>query len=553
MHREALLLVRQGDYPARVGVWESWLESQVSQSAPNRSFGAAQAQRCVRELAQACGAIEHGAGNVYGTQIDASRHAEMAPLLPRMRSRLAEWGEVLQETFGADGRRIFDDICKVAGVVVVAAVPVVESSDAYPELEAFRKAPGDRLALAALAGVLVDRGDPIGVHLRNALELEGLPRGTPRFFELSRAVEETQTRERERLASLIWPAAMVEVAENAYFRRGLPVDLMLDAETLGRFAPALWARAPIAEAHLRLHGNEKIDATLARHPALARATSLAVSFGAFSTTDIGPLLEREGPAIEALHVVWTNARRLAQLKKLRHPAALRRLSLTSPPEGKKRVLTAAEIDGLAGMGLSGLRELVLTLVGLKNDGIEALARTAWPLETLALHVALAPGSIAALAASPVLAAVKTLVLRGTPLGEDGAAALAASPRLQQLVCLDLRQSIGQELGAFVEALALPNLRSLILGGRALHPDVMRTIASSSALSELVELDLAGGDIGDEGLAALAEATNLRALRRLSLRGNGITDAGVVAMREAAWFAQLEELDLEANKIEAAKP
>jgi hypothetical protein len=341
----------------------------------------------------------------------------------------------------------------------------------------------------------------------------------------------------------VWPKPLLEAAGNAYFRRGLPINLMLDATKLGRFSHALWTRAPIAEAHLSLDGNERIDPSLSRHPALARATSLTVSFRAFSTTDIGQLLEREGPPIEALHVVWTNAKRLAQLAKLKTPAALQRLSLSSPPEGKTRQITPADVDGLARLGFTSLRELVLTSVGLKEDAVAALARTGWTLETLALHLALAPRAVTALAASPVLSTVRTLVIRGTPLGADGAAAIASSPHLQQLVCLDLRQSMGDDLDAFVGAFALPNLRSLVLGGRALPPEAMRTIASSDAFSELVELDLTGADIGDAGVAALAEATHLPALRHLSLHGNGITQAGKEAIAKAPWFSQLESLDI----------
>ena len=529
-----------------MSVWGSWLESQIAQSGANRSFGNAQAQRCTRELAQACGAIERGSGTVYGTQLDAVRHAEMSPVLPRIRKRLAEWGDVFEETYGSEGRKVFSEICRNAGIAVVSEL-VTPDDEVYPELDAVRQSPGDRQALKALADVLAERGDPIGAHLHNALELEGLQRGTPRFFELTRAIRATEAAERDRLIALVWPKPLLEAAGNAYFRRGLPVDLMLDATTLGRFSHALWARAPIAEASVLLDGNEKIEPSLARHPALARVTSLAVSFRAFSTTDIGPLLEREGPAIERLHIVWTNAKRLVQLKKLRHPAALQRLSLTAPPEGKKRMLTAADVDGLASLGFTSLRELVLTSIGLKSDGVAALARPGWSLETLALHLSLAPQSVAALAASPLLSAVRTLVIRGTALGADGAAALASSPQLQQLVCLDLRQSMGDDLDAFVDAFALPQLRSLVLGGRALRPEAMSTIARSDAFSEIVELDLTGADIGDEGVAALAEGTHLRALRHLSLRGNGIGAAGTKAIAKAPWFAQLESLDIAVDR------
>jgi hypothetical protein len=531
--------------------WGKWLESQVSDAAPNRTCELGESAQHVRGLADACVAIERGSGAIYGVSFDRIKHAEMVPLLPRLHAGLAQWGAVLEEVFGIEGQQLFVHVCNAAGVVVTASEPVVESEDSFPELDGFRADPGDLATLNALARYLSDRGDPIGAHIHNAIELEALHRGDPRFFELSRLVGETEAREHHRMMSVVWPRQFkpftdfIVERKRVYFRRGLPISVMLDAHDLGRFEPAVWGRAPIADAHLMLYGNETIDDSLANHPALARATSLAIGFEVLSKTDLGPLLGRDGIPLEALSFVWTNARGVAQLRTLRSPGALRTLSLASGYDGNERTLTAADIDGLADLGLTSLRELVLTRVRLKEDGVEALSRTGWPLETFELHLSAVRGSISALAESSILSNVKTLVLRGSKLGKGVAAALASSKHLRQVVCLDLHQS--DDLDGFVEALELPNLRSLRL---ELDGRRSAVVARSDAMSNIIELDFSSGRMGDEGIVALAKAPHLRALRLLSVRGNAITDVGARAIVKAPWFGQLERLDIAVNKLGA---
>jgi hypothetical protein len=531
--------------------WASWLESWLVHAAPNRSFDAADAQRRAHELARACGAIECGSGDVFGVRFDPAVHAEMVPLLSRLRSMLAEWGAVLEQCFGDAGRDAFDQLCTSAGVVIagseaVRTISYAGSGDAA-ELEAVRSAPGNRDAVAVLADALARRGDPIGSYLRDALELELLPRGSPRFFELQRSVARVQACERDRLAALVWPTELEALSKNAYFRHGLPTSVLLDGETLGRFAPALWSTAPIADAQIGLLGNERLDEAFATHPAFARATSLAITFRAFCKTDLGPLFALHGPAIEQVHAVWS-PKRAAELARLRHPEALRRLSISGSHGTKASKLTAAEIDQLVISGVTGVRELSVTCVRVDTDAIKALARTGWTLETVELHEALAAKSARALLASPLLSTAHTLVIRGTALDATELRALAKSEYLRRLVCLDLRQSIEGGLEALLRNLALPNLRSLILAGRPLQPPDIAAIASSSRLRDLTELDLSGGNIGDHGVRVLATATELDGLRALSLCGNAITVEGARGLLQAPWLGQLEALNLRSNRL-----
>lgn len=236
-------------------------------------------------------------------------------------------------------------------------------------------------------------------------------------------------RERDRIISLLWPTQLVGV-DGVYFRGGLPVGVTLDAYQVGRFAPQLWARAPIDEVNLRDGETE-----LAFHPVLARATSLRTSQGPH-VVDLGPLFGREGSPWKSLSFVWNN-RRVPQLRRLARPGALHRLELHTRYEANKPMLMADDIDGLFDLGILSLRELVLSSVMLRQDGLEALARTQWPLETLVLEEAAGKGTVAALAASPLLANVQSLVIRRTKLRKDEAANLRAAferlPGVRQLV------------------------------------------------------------------------------------------------------------------------
>ena len=160
----------------------------------------------------------------------------------------------------------------------------------------------------------------------------------------------------------------------------------------------------------------------------------------------------------------------------------------------------------------GASDRVETLVPLGRDDWESLRGLA------GLHACLLRGGVAGDAEAEILATlpdVERLVLRGSPLSDQGFASLA---RCRSLRDLNVPQAACTAAG--IEALAtLPNLERLRLGGPNLAgPEVARALAT---LPQLESLHLIDVPIGDEGLAALAE---LATLENLYLDGAGVSDA-----------------------------
>jgi uncharacterized protein (TIGR02996 family) len=112
-----------------------------------------------------------------------------------------------------------------------------------------------------------------------------------------------------------------------------------------------------------------------------------------------------------------------------------------------------------------------------------------------------------LAAAAWLAALVTLELRGT-VGGEGASALAASPHVH-------------------------NLRTLLLRLNRIGDSGAAALARSPHLASLSVLSLAYNGIHDEGLLALAASPHLAHLRQLNLEGNRIGHRGLPALRAAA--------------------
>jgi hypothetical protein len=63
---------------------------------------------------------------------------------------------------------------------------------------------------------------------------------------------------------------------------------------------------------------------------------------------------------------------------------------------------------------------------------------------------------------------------------------------------------------------LKNVTALDLSGSALHPDVIRALATSPVLGKLTDVSVAGEQAAPEGLLALSRVTGLKRLRKLHL-------------------------------------
>jgi len=130
-----------------------------------------------------------------------------------------------------------------------------------------------------------------------------------------------------------------------------------------------------------------------------------------------------------------------------------------------------------------------------------------------------PARVAALAADPRLARIRTLVLHDNRLGDAGLAALVAAP------------------GLALERLAVR--RNGI--GRA----GLAALAAWPGLAGVRSLDLAENPLGDDALAPLVASPHLAALRVLGLTK---VDGALDALLELPVLDQLTELDLSGNHL-----
>jgi hypothetical protein len=141
--------------------------------------------------------------------------------------------------------------------------------------------------------------------------------------------------------------------------------------------------------------------------------------------------------------------------------------------------------------------------------------------------------IRALADSPFLGRLRTLLLRRTSIDDGAMAILAASPHLAHITELDLSDNWIEAEG--VEALAASphaqRLRSLNLSNNPIGPRGVEALATSPYLRELERLDLIGCGIGIQGARVLAETEKLPALKSLELDPEDIPGHVLTALRQ----------------------
>jgi uncharacterized protein (TIGR02996 family) len=157
-----------------------------------------------------------------------------------------------------------------------------------------------------------------------------------------------------------------------------------------------------------------------------------------------------------------------------------------------------------------------------EDGVAAVLSGAPGLRNLESFYfgQIGPAGLAALAGSPYLTHLKSLSLRGCPVGDEGAEALALSPRMSALEHLLLNSAGVGDRGAAALARSehLTSLRELYLGdGNPITDAGALAIASAAGLPQLAELHLWGTRIGAAGARALADFAERRGLRELNLR------------------------------------
>jgi uncharacterized protein (TIGR02996 family) len=232
-------------------------------------------------------------------------------------------------------------------------------------------------------------------------------------------------------------------------------------------------------------------ARLCNSPHLARLSDLGLGGGDEDMLEAIALMcfSSLGQRLERLYLAWVDVAP-AVLRAVLGGSSLRELRCGIPDgsDGLGRWLGAP--------GLARLRVLVLT--GEEHGfNVDELP---YPRDhRLIPH-------LSELLASPGLAGLEELSLRGVMLGDLGARALAAAPMARNLVSLslDLCGLSGDGLRALRPLLAEGRLRELSLGHNVFSREDALDLASWPELRRLHELQLGHfNHVGDDGLAALA--------------------------------------------------
>jgi hypothetical protein len=228
----------------------------------------------------------------------------------------------------------------------------------------------------------------------------------------------------------------------------------------------------------------------------------------------------------------------------------RRKNLARVTRLEFRAATPRELVHVLGSPhLTALEELAVGHCGLGDEAIRLLVSSpvlarlreldlGWPSDDGGKETAnrVGPDGLAVLGASPAVAGLRSLGLRGNrTVGNAGLGALLAAPHLTGLEALDLRSSglSGAGVRALAESPRSGALRVLRLGGLdAIDDDAVTALAMSLHLRNIEELEIAGAragacipvtDAAAHALAASETLVNLNVLR--VTHWATLTDAG----------------------------
>jgi uncharacterized protein (TIGR02996 family) len=184
------------------------------------------------------------------------------------------------------------------------------------------------------------------------------------------------------------------------------------------------------------------------------------------------------------------------------------------------------------------------------------------------------------AASPVLAAARELIVEASSMSNASLAALLASPHLANLEALHFDRGnyrlrimrvltecialgklrrlslwnihpVVDELQAFAGWPQAARLRQLTLQSAWMDAADLAVLARGPNLAGLQALDLSINHVGAPGAKVLATSPHLRQLTRLVLRYNSLPDAAAEALASSGSLARLRLLDLTGNALSDA--
>lgn len=238
----------------------------------------------------------------------------------------------------------------------------------------------------------------------------------------------------------------------------------------------------------------------------------------------------------------------------------------SPLLGKVRELSLCGAElGTGGLHvllrsphLGRVRALDLSFNGLTDSGARLLAGCK-PLAKLTRlflndNVHLSGAGVAALAASPHLAALRELDVSANRIGDTGLTALANSRTLTQLHTVRVRANgigefgFGALAGSELLGRMLRRHRRLDLRHNAIGPAGLVALAASPHLAAAEELDFEKNGLDNAAVFALVGSQFTGRLKALHLRDNQIGDAGAVALARSPLMKQLAVLDVSSNRL-----
>lgn len=316
---------------------------------------------------------------------------------------------------------------------------------------------------------------------------------------------------------------------------------------LAELAPVRLRELAIVKSRVR---GDQVAALLAT-PLVRRLERLSLRNNPIGDALADALARVELPALRALDLGYTritpaSAARLVDAAALR---GLRGWASATDKLGPDLGRTLAR-----GRALAKLTGLHLSAHKLGTAGLAALVdRPAFAPRTLvALDCGATDKAVEALAASPAVASLAELRLRGDPITSRGLAAIARSPHLGALRRLQIGYARVDRDGLLALADSARALVELDLGGNPdLGRDALEVIASSDNLGGLRHLVLDGTHADDAALRVLLARDALPRLETLSLHGCALTDAGLATLARWPRLPALRELAIGGNRVSPA--
>ncbi len=221
-----------------------------------------------------------------------------------------------------------------------------------------------------------------------------------------------------------------------------------------------------------------------------------------------------------------------------------------------RRILAEDLRAMASSpNISNLTSLMLQSIDFDVEGITALGNSPHLQNLRTLEICLCnpdPAACTALGRSPLVSRLTALETSGWRIGAEGLAAFLAANNFDSLEVLSLnRAAMDDKAIELVVSAQLPALAKLDLRENLITAEGLAMLGRSEVARQLTHLQLNNvtiGKIGEAGLLAFAEAPNLRNLVSLSIGDHfmKITAETAEALAMSPNLGRLEHFELTGN-------